>query len=251
MSRNTKQKENGEIKNDTPPVGEIEENKDGVTLDIDNIADDLINNMPDIQEHAIEADQKQKQEEIDMYSHLVDNQGVSFNPDIHKMTKDGEPTISKTGKLMRKPSSKLKMDKETKKSVESQEDDTKKRLVSNSLGKTTASMIFAGCVGVFGDEWQPMKDPNIGLDERIYMEQVWTEYYYATGKTDLPPSMILLIGMTSYATPRLTMPKTQERAKSIMQRFKLWYVDRKAKKIKADIVAPKNGASKTKENEVK
>jgi hypothetical protein len=140
------------------------------------------------------------------------------------------------------------MYKTTENEIKNKEDEQKRKVVSLTLGKTTANVIITSCVGIFGDEWNTRIDKETGLDEKAYLEQCWSEYYYATGKTDLPPSMIVIAGMTAYVAPRLTMPKTQKRTASILEKIKIWY---KARKLKQEYDNIENKKESSKDKELK
>lgn len=73
-----------------------DKNKGGVTYD--SFIDDMVSNIPDVQEHVIEAE-RAKSEAL---SNTTDATHEKFDPNLHVVGKDGKPSVTKTGKFRKK-----------------------------------------------------------------------------------------------------------------------------------------------------
>lgn len=203
---------------------------------LDNIANTLADSMPEVQEHAIEQEKAKTDAEREKWADLEDVDGNAFDPAIHKTNKDGEPTLSRTGKLIKKPGRKAGGASSSGPSVigvkqEAKPDpDQAARIQARASGKMAANLLMTLGIVAGGEEWQPMKDEKTGIDEKLMLESAFADYFEATGKTDIPPGMALTVAIGGYALPRFTMPKTRSR----MQKVKDWVVrkiaERKLKK---------------------
>jgi hypothetical protein len=218
---------------DKPPVFEA---LDGANAD--EISDSLIGSMSDVQQHAIDLEAQKTNETSELYSHLTDKNGTQFTPELHKVKRDGSPTISKLGKLMLKPNSANKGNTQTASASTTQNSDhfggeipemseaQKQKCVA--LGKVSAAAIFSAGRMLGGEEWTPQKSG--GYDEAAAMQEAFSEYYIATGKSEISPTTGLILAIGAYAAPRFTMPKTQAKTKSITQKAFAWWHNRKGKK---------------------
>jgi hypothetical protein len=218
---------------DSPSVDTSQDDTDSA-----EIASSLIGSMPDVQQHAIDLESVKSEEYAEKYSDLFDKNGTPFTAELHKTKRDGSPTISKLGKCMLKPDSGQKSntpsakasttqdsDHSSAENVEMSEADKQKCL---ALGKVSATTIFAMGRMIGGEEWTPQKSG--GYDEAAAMQDAFSEYYIATGKSEMSPTTGLILAIGSYAAPRFTMPKTQAKTKSITQKAFAWWHNRKGKK---------------------
>lgn len=202
----------------------------GQSADIDSIGDDLIGSMSDVQNHAIEQHDLEQQKEKDKFADLVDSEGTPFNPEIHRTKADGNPSLSKLGKFMSKPNRKYntrRNKKDTTQESDQQLSDQEIQQVQ-ALGKVSANAVFSIGRALGGDEWTPVK--NSEYDEVSALENAFAEYYKATGKTEISPSMGLAIALGSYAVPRFTKPVTQQRTKNIFTKIHGWWHNKKGKR---------------------
>lgn len=235
----------------SPEDGEGGQPSSAESADISAIADNIISEMPEVQEHAIHTENMQQQQKMAEWADLRDTDGNSFDPKIHKTNKAGEPTLSTKGKLIKKPGRKAKPESERPQSVigpsagthtpaAPTESEVAKQMARAS-GTVAANMVMQIGIVAGGEEWQPMKDEETGLDEKALMESAWADYFEATGKQDIPPGMALTVVMLGYILPRFTMPKTQTR----LQKLKTWisekWANRKLKKHGLKAV-PTNGS---------
>ena len=219
---------------DATPELEKPESTNTTPVNLDTIANTLAESMPEVQEHAIEEEKNKNDAIAESYADLKDKAGNGFDPTIHKVNKNGEPTVSPLGNLIKKPGRKkegsstksvigVKVDPKT-------DPDHMLKMQSQASGKMAANLLMTIGIVAGGEEWQPMSDPTTGLDEKAMMETAFADYFEATGKTDIPPGMVLTVAIGGYMLPRFTMPKTQSR----IQKVKVWFVkkiaDRKLKK---------------------
>jgi len=220
-----KQQQNDSIPSSSDGVGEI--------------ADMIVDAMPDVQEHAINHKAETDKKRADKYAHLKDVQGVSFDAKIHKTKANGEPTLTKKGNLIRRPESEIAKSEAKESGASSSFVGGKKPevkaikpevLQARAVGKISANMLFSFGMAIGGDEWLPVSNEEIGLNEREYVEGAFADYFESTGRTDLPPSFILMSAIGAYMIPRFTMPKTQTRLGKIKTFFVKWYTNRKLKK---------------------
>ena len=215
---------------------------------LDAIADSLVAEMPEPSQHAIDAAEATKTEEAektDSYSHLKHKDGTTFNPDIHQTDLNGEPVTNAGGFLVKKrgrkkgnvSTSSVVAAGTTARQGKQEPDQTELANTAAALesGRAAANLVMAVGIVLGGEEWRPTKDEKLGLDEEAQLTAAFGQYFVATGTTDIPPGWALTITLCSYALPRFTMPKTQNRAKSIGQKLKAWWINRKADKaIKND-----------------
>lgn len=216
---------------------------------IDSIADNLSQNMPDVQPHAIDHERAQNQQKTDQFGELRDKDGNAFDPQIHRTDKDGNPVLSAKDKLIRKPGRKSGSAAPPRQSVIADapgqspaeitaRDDMQMRAAGMALGKVAANTMISICT-LISDEWKPTIDEEHGIDERQYLENAFGEYFVATGKTDLPPSWGLGIAISAYAIPRFGKPKTKSRLAQFGSWIKKKYINWKLRKTGL-VVSEKN-----------
>lgn len=169
------------------------------------------------------------------YSHLKDKNGFSFDPDIHETKKDGTPKLSKNGVLCRRPgrragASKSRVFTGPQPGEQAEILPGTESAHYDAAGRAMAQTIFAAGAALFGEEWQPQRVESVGLDEDAQMQSAWADYFRARGVVDVPPGVAVGIAMVSYALPRLSMPKTRNRIKGLIAKFR----GRKQKKEKPD-----------------
>lgn len=79
-----------------------------------------------------------------------------------------------------------------------------------ACGVTVAEGVFIIGRAIGGDEWTP------DASERSYMVDAWTKYFESKQIADIPPGLILVTALVSYAAPRFSKPVTQGRVKRAM-----------------------------------
>lgn len=243
LSDDSKSKDNQPSKEE----GGGEPSSAGLTANIESIANELSESMPEVQAHAIEQEIISENEKLAQYSHLKDTDGNSFDPTIHKTNKAGEPTLSTKGKLIKKPGRKPNVGTAPKSQTSSVvggaqgasiESDAHARMQARASGTMAANLVLQIGIVAGGEEWHPRRDEQSGLDEKMMLENAFADYFEATGKTDIPPGMALTVAIGAYALPRFTMPKTQSRLDKLKKGIKQWWINRKLKKhgFKAEAV---------------
>lgn len=194
----------------------------------------LIESMPDVSEHVINAHQQTQTEQIQQNSTETDKRGEYFNSELHAVDDDGKPRLTAAGYFAKKRGRKNGQTASVIGSIESQQNAPQQN--HNALhkqkmaGRAAANTLLMLGVVVGGDEWHPMKNAEHGLDEKANLESAFSDYFVAKNMDDIPAGIALSIAIIGYAAPRFTMPKTQARSKSAWQKLKIWYVNRKLKK---------------------
>lgn len=219
--------------------------------DISAIGDTLAQSMPDVQEHAIEQEASKQQAVKEAHAGITDRAGNPFDPAIHKTNKVGEPTLTNQGNCILKPKPKNgERAAQSSGSViggrgaQAKPDDKEQaqKVQARASGAMAANLLLTLGIVAGGEEWQPKKDTTTGLDEKAMLEGAFADYFEATGKTDLPPSMTLIVAIGAYSLPRFTMPKTQTRISKLKQWIVKKVADRKLRKhgMTAQKTAPEN-----------
>jgi hypothetical protein len=250
-SEDLKNPDNAESENqntESKSNAETETSKEGGTpsgagseADLAQITDDLISTQPEVQEHAIEQERANEDARAAQWADLRDRDGNGFDPSVHKTNKDGDPTLSPKGLLIKKPGRKPGQKtgqsqssfvggQNTTESRASNPDAAKIRMQARASGTMTANLLLQIGIVAGGEEWQPRVNAEIGLDEKKMLEDAFSDYYEATGKTDIPPGLALTVACGAYALPRFTMPKTRSRLSKLKDGVKKWWVNRKLKK---------------------
>lgn len=141
---------------------------------------------------------------------LRDTAGNIFDPSIHDANPDGTPKLKANGRFAKKRGRKPGSPG----NATSPDPTASRRQASLQAGRATAEAIFALGQAIGGDEWRPIIAVEQGINEPQQMIEAWASYYQATGKTDVPPWVIVAIACGAYALPRTRLPKTQSRIKS-------------------------------------
>jgi hypothetical protein len=182
---------------------------------IDDLTNDLVENMPEPQEHAIEQEAQtatgQTQEDTipqgTVASGPRDADGNSFDPQRHQVDAEGNPKLTATGKLRKKRKSPKSTVAHAEPPVQSSNTDSRMA--------ATATVEAIGMAGrmLGGEEWAFIRSVEHGVDEKAAGIDAFTSYYNAKGITDVPPGVLLAIWGLSYAGPRFAMPKTKSRVR--------------------------------------
>lgn len=198
------------------------------------IAQSLIDGMPEPSDHAIEVHGREQAEQ-DAKTNVTDKAGTSFNSDVHAVDSDGNPKFTATGVFAKKRGRKSAADSVLGNSVKvdsspQRVDDVIRANKQAAAGQMAANAVVMLGLVLGGEEWMPVKDRDLGLDEKANLEQCFTDYFTAMNMDDISPNMALGIGLLGYVLPRFTMPKTQARTKSVWGKAKQWWINRKLKK---------------------
>jgi hypothetical protein len=202
---------------------------------LDAITDDLISDMPQVQEHALEQERANDKQRSEQFADLRDVSGQSFDPTLHKTNSKGEPTTTKLGNLIKKGGGRKPKAEGAKSSIGGvapsvNPEEAALKAQARATGMVAANVLMTLGIALGGEEWQPRADPTTGLNEKTMLENAMSDYFETTGKTDLPPSMVLCVAIGAYALPRFTMPKTQSRLSKVKGGISKWFINRKLKK---------------------
>ena len=194
----------------------------------DGIAETLLSEMPEPQEHVIEAeratDNAPQSEPIQ-----ADNRGDTFDPAIHVTDADGNPVLTKAGNYRKRPGRKAGSVPTS--SIYSEPPPTQAEpALPDPAARAAADTLFTLGVTLGGEEWLPIQSPETGLDERAEMIGAFDAYFKAAGIVDIPPGLALSIAVGGYALPRFTQPKTRTRMQRAKDRVAAWWLKRKARK---------------------
>jgi len=222
------------------PTGDAES-----TSNLEQIAASLASSMPDVQEHAVAQAAREAQAANDTDA---DKAGTPFDPAVHVTGPDGNGVMTVRGtwalKRGRKagnagnvttpgtvrnstlggpaaPASPQAMQAAQAAQQEAQ---------SRAAGVAAAEMLFMAGKVIGGEEWEPMQNKSIGLDERAMMHGAFGDYFVASGMKDIPPGAALTFCIIAYAAPRFAMPKTQTRFAKIKGTVVSWWINRKLRK---------------------
>jgi len=229
------------------PTGEAQSN-----ADLAQIANGLTGDMPDVQEHAV---QQAHAQQVAQSNSPTDKSGAMFDPAIHVTGADGKGVMTVRGTWAQKrgrkanepqapqtarnapqaksilggpaapPSPQMLADQQ-----KMQQD-----MQSRAAGVAAAEMLFMVGQIVGGDEWKPMQNKEMGLDERALMHGAFGDYFVSKGKTDIPPGAALGFAVIAYMAPRFAMPKTQTRFQKLKGAVVTWWTNRKLRKMGLDV----------------
>lgn len=173
----------------------------------------IIEQSPQVQEHAIAEAARQRAAEESQIP--VDDHGVKFDPKIHtgSKLKSGHWRTKKGASTLGTPTKKSTAAK-TGEVILSAEAEQKAR----AAGAAAANMLFASATMLFGEEFQPRSEKEAGFDEKSLMEQAFGDYFVAKNVADFPPGVTLAFVSLGYVTARLSMPKTKAKVSG----FKTW-----------------------------
>ena len=212
---------------DSPPIESTPDVPDTVCANLDAISADIAESSPTPNEAAIAAEAAKTAEAVARHAHLRDVDGNTFDPAIHVTDSDGEPKLSGKGKLRKRPGRKAGVTAKRHSSKKAAEDNTAlNRQHARMSGAAAANSLIMLGVVVGGDEWNPRKDVETGLDEREVLQCAFGDYFELKNLQDIPPGVALATAVIAYVTPRLAMPKTQTR----LQRCKEWVFSKIAKR---------------------
>ena len=225
-------------KNATPAVDIFDPDADGAP------------ELPEVQEHAIEAAvQAQQQAPADQSSGApppapsgvpTDADGRTFDPAIHEVEKDGKPRLSPSGKLRKKrgggakSASRLNVDKGPQAAQSGPTPEAAAlELQIKQTAIVAAQMTFTLGMLIGGKEFMPIKDSKEfpGVDEPAEMLAGYETVFKAYGIVDLPPWASLAMVGVAYISRRWHAEEFTKRRTSWWTKAKQWWIaraDRKA-----------------------
>lgn len=183
----------------------------------ESAADEILNAMPEVQQHAI--DQHETNSDGGSFgaesSTETDSDGVKFNPEIHTGSK------LRSGKWRTRRVSKSFVGKPGVSSATSQPTETSAgesgEAKARAAGAVVANMIIGGFCA-FSQDFAPREKP---YNERDFLVSAWGDYFVATGVQEISPGWGVAIAMGSYILPRFTMEDTKKKAGAVRTWFAL------------------------------
>lgn len=209
------------------------------------VFDELLAAMPEPQEHAINMHIEAENAIAEKTSEIKSTH-PEFDPAVHKTDDNGNPVLTASGQLAKKRGRKNGTTAQSKSVVgapQSAPEIPPANINARATGKVAANLLMTLGVVIGGEEWQPVCNKALGVDEKTMLEGAFADYFEATGRTDLPPALTLTVAIGGYMLPRFTMPKTQSRLGKLKDWVIKKWADRKLKKygLKAESVDKKRG----------
>lgn len=152
-----------------------------------------------------------------------------FNPEIHATDAFGNPRRNKNGTYSKKRGRKNGQTNTQKSTVIPPVPDNIQQ--SRSAAVALCTTMFILCKTLGGDEWTPVVNEQMGVNEPGILIEAWTQYFMTVGVTDIPPWIGVVIATTSYVAPRFTMPQTQSRLGRFWNWCKSWWSDEQPKNV--------------------
>lgn len=219
--------------NQSPPAFTFDESAAGPGAEI-------LDSMPDIQEHAIAAHESKLEEAA--ANAEVDDEGTPFDPAIHTGTKLKSGVWRKKKQTGANPGSFVAPSRKRTASTatESATPVVDQNAEAIATGTVIASLFLGMCQSIGGEEWEPTKQ------ERDFQTSAWQAYCVAKQYNQLSPGFALAVALGSYAAPRFTKPKTSAKVSRVYQWVALravrWKLKRELKKrgIQAEVMIDGN-----------
>jgi len=161
---------------------------------------------------------------------LRDRRGRKFDPAYHELDGSGHPRLNRDGFLFCKggrpgkfkqahaaqvPESERIPPTDPQAAAPATDREATDRKATAAF---SAAMFINLGVGIFGEEWLPMK--NAAIDEQADLTDKFDAWYKQMGISDLPPGVALAVGLLGYAAVRLYKPNTQTRMKILVGMIK-------------------------------
>jgi hypothetical protein len=196
------------------------------TVNVSKIADTLVSQMPQVQEHAITEAKNQS-----LSDSLKDSKGVPFNETVHAKNIDGTPRRAANGEWAKKrgrkagtsgasPTTGKRTELAGSAFVGGIDGMAQASDPARTAGEGAAVLLVTIGRTFGGDEWEPIRNAEIGADEMGNLRKAFGDYFVAKNYKDIPPGVALAIAVLGYAGPRCFMPQTRTR----LQKAKDWLV---------------------------
>jgi hypothetical protein len=212
--------------------------------DVDSIADDIVNELPEPSQNAIDQAARESgggaEGTVD-----VDALGVPWNPQYHATGSDGKGIKTARGNWRKRrgvsgsapvlnTSGTGKSDGAGDGGATAEPADTPtgpsaKEIAARQGGVMASRLLVRFSVGLGGTDFLPavLTGPGgVSINEQEMLDGAFADYFAAKGWEDLPPGWALFGALSMYYLPRLQMPKTKERAKGafgwIRDKYQAW-----------------------------
>lgn len=217
---------------------------------IDAVHDETLSQSPEANQDAIDAQAGEELETLRAEASNTDKDGTIFDADIHAVNKDGEPSVTPTGKFRKKRGSVVATKSAAEKTMQDE-------LAARAAGYLAADLVVGTSIALLGDEWIPIGETGeqepIKYDEHSMLRKAFGDYFVAKNISDFPPGIALSIALSSYAGARLAGGKE---TKSRLSKAWAWTSDKfknlfkKGKKNAAHDSTRDNGVRKDDTGEV-
>lgn len=125
-----------------------------------------------------------------------DTAGQVFSADIHAVGRDGQPSVTSSGKYRLKKGRKDAL--------------TDEDMQRKDVSETSAALFIQCGVSLFGDEWTPDNQK-----EFEHLTTAFDNYYKSVGVRYVPPSLGLVVALGGYSFKRFLKPETRTRIDKI------------------------------------
>lgn len=209
---------------ETETVSEPETSGDGVA----EIASDFIEHMPEVSEHAVAAHMA-KETAAQNAPAMTDKNGTRFDPTIHTLGADGNPTLTKSGLYARKRGRKAgqstlgsmpgptSQGNSTQPLGEPQKVPTTGQKMSPVLMGAGAAVATANVfMAAFGPDLKPLlKNELTGQSDLDTLRDAYAQFFLESGIERVPPWIGIAIALSTYAGPKMAKPDALTRAKQL------------------------------------
>ncbi len=174
---------------------------------------------------AIDAQQSATVETAKVASGNTDKAGTVFDPKLHAVNSEGEPSLTPLGKFRKRRGTSSVSS--TNKALVEQQQTAEHKAAARANGHMFADVFIGSCVTLLGDEWVPVgesgKQEVATFNEHENLRRAFGDYAEAKDMRNFPPSTVLITAMFAYMMPRLMAGKeTQTR----LAKAKIWLTDK-------------------------
>jgi hypothetical protein len=177
-----------------------------------------------------------------------DSLGVVFDPKIHAVNAQGEPSKTPLGKFRKRRG--LSSVETQNKALIAQQQTAEQKAAARAAGQLAADLLIGSAVTILGNEWVPVgeggKQEPAKFNEHENLRRAFGDYFVAKNISDFPPGIALSIAMTSYIMPRVVAgPET----KSKLAKAKAWLVEKYENMRKKDAAQPDSGDNRERKDD--
>lgn len=196
----------------------------GESLGLDHVLDAAVDQMPEVTGHGREVIEENRalgddpSDLDDSELNALGDGGDVFSPDVHEVDDGGNPIKNSDGSFRRKRGRKKGVNYGGTEIVVSDEAKAKAAAVAS------VDTMIALCRGVFGEEWSPVYDKKLGIDERANLISAFEAYYVQAGVISIPPSLGIVIALGAFALPRTQLENTKGKLAKFSGWVKGWFV---------------------------
>jgi hypothetical protein len=190
-------------------------------FDLEGVTDLLVSEMPEPQQHAIDAAVSTGATDAPEVSGELDALGIPWNSTDHAVSSDGSHPKTQKGVWKRRRNRKGSESTlrtpggPTATPIDpAQEQRTANEVAARQTGAVIAGMFLTTLGAIGGDEWKPRKESIVG-DESVFMTGAFGDFCVAKGYTDLTPGWALVFAISIYSGQRFAMPDTRTRMQKV------------------------------------